>query len=113
MHELSIAINIVDIATQETAKAGARDVTNLEIEVGTLSGVVIEALELALKEAVRNTVLEKTEITIVEVEARCRCNHCGEEYKAETLYEICPNCQSMDRTIIKGQELLVKSLQVV
>ncbi len=113
MHELSIALNIVDIASRETAKAGANSVSELELQVGSLSGVVIEALEFALKEAVRNSVLEKSEIIISEVEAMCKCNDCGMEYKAEALYDICPECHSADRTILQGQELLVKTLQVV
>lgn len=113
MHELSIALNIVDIASRETAKAGANSVAELELQVGSLSGVVIEALEFALKEAVRNSVLENSEIIISEIEARCRCNGCGREYKAEALYDICPECHSADRTILQGQELLVKTLQVV
>jgi hydrogenase nickel incorporation protein HypA/HybF len=113
MHELSIALNIVDIASRETEKAGATKVEQLELEVGSLSGVVIEALEFALKEAVRNSVLESSEIIISEVEARCRCNQCGLEYKVEALYDICPDCHSADRTILQGQEMLVKTMQVV
>ncbi|MEX0845069.1 MAG: hydrogenase maturation nickel metallochaperone HypA [Balneolaceae bacterium] len=112
MHELSIAMNIVDIVSEEAKKAAATEVTDLEIEVGTLSGVVIEALEFALDEAIKNSVLEQANISILEVQAFGRCNNCEKEYEMNELYELCPFCQSMDRTILKGQELLVKSLKV-
>ena len=112
MHELSIALNIVEIATEETQKANAREVTELEIEIGALSGVVIEALQLALEEATKNSVLSEAEINMVPVMATGKCNDCGKEFDMSELYDLCPFCHSTNRTVLKGKELKVKSLSV-
>ena len=49
MHEFSIALNIVDIASKTATDASATKINEVEIEVGILSGVIIEALEFALE----------------------------------------------------------------
>lgn len=113
MHELSIAINIVEIAEAETRKAGASRVTDLDLEVGAFSGVVIEALEFAMKEAVRNSVLETAKVTIHEISARGRCSDCGKEFGVTDYFDICPACNGTSIEITQGQELQVKSLNVV
>ena len=47
MHEFSIAMNIVDIATDYARKENVSVVKEIEIEVGELAGVVMDALEKA------------------------------------------------------------------
>ncbi|MBP3191756.1 hydrogenase maturation nickel metallochaperone HypA [Natronogracilivirga saccharolytica] len=113
MHELSIAINIVDIATLEVRKAGAERVTDLQIDVGALSGVVVDALEFALQEAVRNSVAEQARISIREIPARGSCRTCGREYPVSDYIDLCPECPSASLEIIQGKELRVASLSVV
>ena len=43
MHELSIALGIVKIAEDETAKAKATSVTKIELEIGVLSGIELDS----------------------------------------------------------------------
>lgn len=112
MHELSIAQNIVEIAEKYADKNNSAKIIEIEIEVGQLSGVVIEALEFAMKSATLNTKLEGSEIKLIDIEGVAKCNNCNNEYSIEQLYEICPNCQSYHSEIIKGKELRVKSLLV-
>ena len=71
MHELSIAINIVEIATEEAKKANVSSVLEIELEVGTLSGIVIDALEFAMDEAIKNSVLQNAKIKIYPHPAFC------------------------------------------
>ena len=44
MHELSIAMSIVEMAEEEAAKHGGVQVTAIHLKLGALSGVVKEAL---------------------------------------------------------------------
>ena len=113
MHELSIALNIVDIATAEAKKAGAQRVTDLNVEVGSLSGVIVEALEFAMEVAVKDSLLEKAKVIIHPVHAKARCNECGEEFEVADYFESCPKCESLDLKITQGQELRLRSLKVV
>ncbi len=110
MHELSIALNIIDIATEEAQKAGKGNILSLELEVGILSGVLIEALSFALEVAVKGTVLENCRIELAPVEALARCSQCGHIFGVEDLYTACPRCDSFDTRLVKGGELKFRSL---
>ena len=59
MHEMSVALGIVKIAEDETAKAKANRVDLIELEIGTLAGIELESLDFVWPVAVKDTVLEK------------------------------------------------------
>ena len=110
MHELSIAIQIVEMAEEETRKAGCSYVMEIELEVGTLSGVEMEALEFAMESAVIGSLAEKAHIRIHRIPAMARCNQCERKFPVEDLFTLCPDCQSYDTQLIRGNELRLKSL---
>lgn len=53
MHELSIVMGIIDIAEKEAKMAGVSIVEEIELEIGLLSGVEMEALEFAWNHAIK------------------------------------------------------------
>lgn len=113
MHELSIALGIVKIAEDETAKAKAEKVTKIELEVGVLSGIEIDSLNFVWESAVKSTVLENAEKVIDIIEGRGKCVDCDTEFDMENVYDCCPNCNSNFKGILKGKELKVKALEVI
>ena len=46
MHELSIACSIIDIASNYAIEANARKIKEVELSIGLLAGVEIDALNL-------------------------------------------------------------------
>ncbi len=112
MHEFSIAMSIVDIAADHARKENAETVREIEIEVGELSGVVIDALEFCLEAAVKESILEGAERKIVSIPGKARCRACSHEFGIHDLYDVCPKCNSPAPEIILGRELRVKSLLV-
>ena len=112
MHELSIALGIVNIAEKETKKAKAQKVELIELEIGTLAGIEFDSLDFVWPSAVKNTVLEYAEKKIHIVEAEAKCADCETIFKVEQVYDACPECNSYLKHIVKGKELLVKSLEV-
>ena len=112
MHEFSIALNILDIATAETEKAGARKVTRIEIEIGDASGVMLEALEFAMQSAIKNTVLEDASIVFFQIESILECNACHKQFKSDSTVAICPQCGELTMNVLSGRELKVKSITV-
>jgi len=113
MHELSIALGIVKIAEDETAKANAKQVTKIELEIGVLAGVELESLNFVWESAVKRTVLEDAEKVIDVVEGRGKCVDCDTEFNMEKIYDCCSNCGSNFKGILKGKELRVKALEVI
>lgn len=112
MHELSIAMNIVEIAEENASREGIGHIDEIILEIGTLSGVVLEALELAMESACKNSVLENAKVTIELITARARCNNCDNTFDTDDIFSPCPECHHPFSTIIKGKELRVKSLKV-
>lgn len=112
MHELSIAMNIIEIADEYAKNANAEVVREIEIEIGDLSGVVTDALRFALEVAGKNSILEKATYRLIRIPGLARCTKCLNEFETSTLYTPCPECNSYEQEIIRGKELRVMSLMV-
>ena len=112
MHELSIALGIVKIAEQEYRKAGANKVESIELEIGTLSGVELDSLDVAWPMAVKDTVLEHAERKIDIIDGWARCVDCETEFPLDHIFDSCPECNSYFKNVVRGKELRVKALEV-
>ena len=103
MHELSIALGIVKIAEDETAKAKATRVTKIELD----------SLNFIWESAIKDTVLEFAEKEIIVIKGKGKCVDCDTEFEMENLFDPCPYCQSYFKGILQGKELRVKALEVI
>jgi len=112
MHELSIAMSIVEIAEENARKESASVVTEIELEVGTLSGVVMEALETAMDSAIKGTMMENAVIKYKMIAGKAQCAECGTVFDTDTAFDPCPECGSPFSDIVQGKELTVKKLIV-
>jgi hydrogenase nickel incorporation protein HypA/HybF len=70
MHELSIAMSIVEIAGEEAKRLRARRVNAVHVKVGALSGVVKDALEFAWQVATDNTPVAGSRLAIEDTAGR-------------------------------------------
>jgi len=112
MHELSIVMSIVDIATKELQKAHASCIEEIELEIGTLSGIEMESFDFAWQQAIKETPLAHAERKVNRIAAQANCPNCRLEFGIEQLWDTCPVCSSHCIQITKGKELRVKSLVV-
>lgn len=112
MHELSIALGILKIAEQEASKAKASKVESIELEIGTLAGVELDALEFVWSSATKETILEHAKMEINTIQGEAQCVDCDTIFKVDQYYDACPTCNSHFKSILKGKELRVKALEV-
>ena len=75
MHELSIALSLVDLAQEEAGRQGGR-VCALHLRLGALAGVVPEALLASYEMACAETPLEGSRLVIEEVPVVVFCPRC-------------------------------------
>ncbi len=108
MHELSITQSIVDLVAERTA---GRTVLAVRVQVGRLSGVVPRAMSFCFEIAATGTPLEGARLEIEEVDGRIACRDCGRETAADDLVLLCP-CGSADVTVVAGEELTVRAVEV-
>jgi hydrogenase nickel incorporation protein HypA/HybF len=112
MHELSLVGNIVSIAENEIAKTDGRLVEEIELEIGSLATVDLDAFNFAWEYGVKATLLEGAIMRIHQIEGRAQCQQCRTEFPMIELYDPCPACNSYNSLVLQGQELRIRSLIV-
>lgn len=112
MHELSIALGIVDMAAEEVGRRGGR-VVAVHLKVGPLSGVVPAALRSAFELAREpEPAVAAAELVIEEVPVVARCSACAAE-RAVSFPELrCPACGGPTPDVVRGRELEVVALEI-
>ncbi len=112
MHELSIAMSIVELAEEYAHREGANHVREMELEVGELSGVVVEALDFAMEEAVTGTLCEGARWTIQIVPGEVQCRACGHRFHSRDLFAPCPQCGKAGVEVADGEQMRLRSIVV-
>jgi hydrogenase nickel incorporation protein HypA/HybF len=110
MHEFALAEDIVK-TIQSKVTADLERVSNINIEVGAFSGVVIDSLEFGLKIIMKEKNNDMVGINIIQVRTLARCE-CGREYEIKNIFESCPDCQSLTRKIISGTDVVIQSVEI-
>ena len=113
MHELSIAMNIIEMVQEETEKLGGRTVCAIHLKLGQFSGVVKEALLNSYELACEQTPLHGTKLVIEEVPIAIHCAKCGEKRAAVSPQLLCcAVCGTPAFEIIEGKEIEVSALEL-
>lgn len=112
MHELSIAMSIVDLAQEEAEQRGVR-VTGVHVKVGALSGVVKDALLSSYDMVCFETPLKGSTLHVEDVPVVVFCPACRTE---RPIYSIqlfcCAECGAPASEIVRGKELEVVALEI-
>ncbi len=112
MHELSIALGILDIVTEEAERHGGR-VATIHLKLGPLSGVVKEALLSAYGLAREGTTLEQAELIIEEIPLVAYCPACTVQHTLSSPLLCCPDCGGPTPDVVSGRELEVVALEMI
>lgn len=112
MHELSIALSILDLAEEEADRRGAR-VVAVHVKLGPLSGVAKEALESAYELAREGTPLASAALVIEEVPLVVHCSRCAADRTLDAMQPLCcSTCGTATNDIVSGRELEVSALEI-
>lgn len=108
MHELAIAESVLDTIT---ARTGDRQVLEVRLEIGKLSGVSVDSLRFCFELAAAGTRVDGAGLEIVEPPGRARCVTCSEEFVLEDRILLCA-CGSSDVRVLAGDELRIVSVEM-
>jgi hydrogenase nickel incorporation protein HypA/HybF len=112
MHELSIALSILEFAEEQSERRGGR-VCAVHVRLGRLCGVVKEALASSFELAREGTALAQTELVIEEIPVVLHCSACAADRAPASPYELCcPDCGAWSNEIVSGRELEVHALEI-
>ncbi|MFI9045841.1 hydrogenase maturation nickel metallochaperone HypA [Streptomyces sp. NPDC053427] len=111
MHEMSIALAVVDQVESAARPAGATSVSSVRLQVGELAGVVPDALAFSFELACTGTVLEGAELLTELVPARARCAPCADTWAVGMPPQLsCPTCGGASAELLSGRELGIVSV---
>lgn len=113
MHELSIALSLLDLASAEVSSRGLGPVAAIHLRLGPLAGVVKGALQSAYTLAREGTDFAAAELVIEDVPLVTYCPACAaERTPTSALLLCCPTCGAPTPQIVSGRELEVAALEV-
>lgn len=113
MHELSIALSLIDAAEEEAARRGSGRITALHVRIGPLSGVVPKALLSAYGLACEGSSLDGSELIIEEAPIVIHCAKCGGGRGAVSPQMLCcAVCGAPAAGVLQGRELELTALEI-
>jgi hydrogenase nickel incorporation protein HypA/HybF len=114
MHELLIASNVVQLATQHAAEHGGGRVAAVTLRIGRLSCVHEDALQFSFDLVREGTPLEEAELRIVTVPVTVWCPTCQRQRELPGIQRFaCPVCDTPSADIRAGRELDLESIELV
>jgi hydrogenase nickel incorporation protein HypA/HybF len=114
MHELSIALSIVDGVLDECERRGGAEVETVHVRMGRLSGVDKDALLFSYGVACEGTPLERSRLLIEDCEATIFCSLCGVERAVKSFpLMMCAECGTPAARIVHGQELEITAMEML
>jgi hydrogenase nickel incorporation protein HypA/HybF len=112
MHEVGIIQEAVRMALEAAKTSGASRVHGLRLRVGTMSGVVPDALRFGFDLVCRGTLAEGATLDIESVPAACWCVACAAEFECEDFINECPRCHELSQELRRGRELDLASVEM-
>jgi hydrogenase nickel incorporation protein HypA/HybF len=113
MHEMGIALQIVDIAAASIpAELKSARVERVNLKIGKLAAVVPDSLRFCFDIVCKDTPLAGAELAIEETDVVARCKDCDASWTIAGPAFSCPQCQSGALEILSGRELDIVSIEI-
>lgn len=112
MHEMSIALSIVDAVVAKARQEGGVRISAIDLLIGKLAGIEPESLKFCFSAAARGTLAAEALLNIEEPEGVGECGECGMSFPVNFYYAECPRCRSLRVKIVSGEEFLIQSMTI-
>ena len=113
MHEMGIALQIIEIATESIpVDAGDVRVEKINLKIGKLAAVIPDSLQFCFNVAIKDTALEGAKLAIQELPVTARCKECDFQWTLTGPTFTCENCNSGSLEILSGRELDIESIEI-
>ena len=112
MHEMALAESVLELVEATARRNGASRVTDVRLEIGTLSSVEPEALTFCFDAVTRNSLADGATLTIERVPGTAWCMPCGRTVAIERVGEACPSCGGYQLAVTAGDDMRVKDIAV-
>ena len=134
MHEWALAESVLTAAVQAAEKEGLKKIKEINVGIGELQQIAMEAFEFAVEEIIKQQgkILEGVKINFKTEKSSLICSKCDHEWKFSDLkkklnedeqeaihfipevafvHSRCPKCGSPDFVISKGRGVSILSIK--
>lgn len=113
MHEVSIALSLLEIVEDKCRREGCQSVESVRVRIGKASGILPDSLAFAFEIVKKDTIARDAKLIIDLVPLGGLCSKCGSQFITEEAYVLeCPHCSSSSFKVIQGYELELVELEV-
>jgi hydrogenase nickel incorporation protein HypA/HybF len=113
MHEVSIAINLIEIVSGQCVKHGCSTIESVNIKIGRASGIMPDALLFAFDAVKESSIAKNAVLNIEEVPVSGHCGDCDNNFTVEEDYVVCcPACGGSSFRITAGREMDIIDMEV-
>jgi hydrogenase nickel incorporation protein HypA/HybF len=113
VHELSVALSLVDAVCEKAGALGNVRVDAVFVRLGELSGVLKDALSFCFEVAAKGTAVEGARLEVEDVPVTVLCPRCSAERRLASVQHLrCPVCDEPTPDVIDGRELELAALEV-
>ena len=113
MHELSVALSLLDEIDRAAEREGATRVERVHLRIGRLSGIARDALLFAWDLARVDTVASTAQLHIEDVEVIVYCAACQSERAPLSGAGLtCGTCGTIASELVRGRELELVAMEV-
>ncbi|MEV5974706.1 hydrogenase maturation nickel metallochaperone HypA [Streptomyces sp. NPDC051921] len=112
MHEMSVALAVVDQVETAARSRGAGGVDSIRLEVGELAGIVADSLHFCFALACAGTLVEGAELITHTVPGTARCEPCAQVWEVGMPPRLlCPGCGGAAVELVSGRELRIREVR--
>lgn len=113
MHEITVALSVLDGVRATAIEQGIERVSAVHIRVGALSGVVRDALLFSWDVATTETIAEGSRLCIEEIPLVVFCEFCEDERAPRPGSGLlCPDCGTPSPRIVRGREMQLVAMEI-
>ncbi len=112
MHEVALALRIVEIVQEQARRQPFEAVKRVFLRIGAFAHVEPEALAFGFAAAARGTIAQGASLEIERAPGTGFCAGCGRDVEVTSRLSECPACGSGPLRIAGGDELRVTELEV-
>ena len=113
MHELGVVFHVIKDLEKVAAENAVEKINKVTLQLGEVSTVIPHYLTDCWKWASAKTeLLNGAELIIEPIPAVTYCEDCGREYGTVEHGKICPHCGSEHTYLLRGNEFMIKEIEV-
>ena len=113
MHEMGIILHLAKTLEETAEQEKIKKITRVALEVGEVSGIMTDYFTDCWNYfRKKHPVLETAELELITLPAVTWCDSCKQTYPTVEFGRTCPHCGSGETWLLKGNECIIKEIEV-